>query len=250
MSPELTKRQKSILKAIVYEYIESAEPISSRFLQENYDFGIQGAMLRREMQRLTESGYFKQPHTSAGRIPTDKAYRFVVNDILLEFKKKTRKVDNKSWAKFSLKLKEEDIYQIMYYLVEELAEQTSCFAIGYLLSRKVLLKEGWENVLQQPEFESLEYVYNFARFIKELQECIEELRPNFSSIDILIGKEHSMIADISGNVLDFSTIVTSYPFSSKEIGLLALVGPMRMPYKRHINLLGSLPSLVEKIIMS
>ena len=78
----LTKRQQKILNAVIKEYVETGEPVSSQLLEKKHDFGIGSAMIRIEMQKLTDKGYLLQPHTSAGRMPTDKSYRFLVDNLL------------------------------------------------------------------------------------------------------------------------------------------------------------------------
>lgn len=88
---EMTERKKEILKAIVNEYIMTAEPVGSRTLARRYDFGVSPATIRNEMADLEEANYLEQPHRSAGRIPTDKGYRFYVDD-LMELKKVSKKI--------------------------------------------------------------------------------------------------------------------------------------------------------------
>jgi heat-inducible transcriptional repressor len=75
---QLTERQKEILTMLVREYIGSAEPVSSELLKERGSFDISPATIRNDLQELAEQGYIAQPHTSAGRVPTEKAYRFFV----------------------------------------------------------------------------------------------------------------------------------------------------------------------------
>jgi heat-inducible transcriptional repressor len=75
---ELSDRQKLILELVIREYIASAMPVGSRTLGENHDLGISPATVRNEMARLEELGYLTHPHTSAGRIPTDRGYRYFV----------------------------------------------------------------------------------------------------------------------------------------------------------------------------
>lgn len=79
--PELGERQASILRAIVREYVRSGEPVGSRHLVDRSKLNVSSATVRNEMARLEELGYVAQPHTSAGRIPTDRGYRFVVDEI-------------------------------------------------------------------------------------------------------------------------------------------------------------------------
>ena len=81
----LDERKNRILKAIIREHILTAEPIGSRTLAKKYDFGVSSATIRNEMSDLEDLGFVKQPHTSAGRIPTDKGYRYYV-DVLMEQK--------------------------------------------------------------------------------------------------------------------------------------------------------------------
>lgn len=78
----LTGRKKKILEAIIEDYITTAEPVGSRTLAKNYNLGISPATIRNEMSDLEEMGYLEQPHTSAGRIPSDRGYRAYVNEIL------------------------------------------------------------------------------------------------------------------------------------------------------------------------
>ena len=79
---DLSERKLKILQAIVGDYIRSAEPVGSRTLSKKYDMGISAATIRNEMSDLEEMGYIQQPHTSAGRIPSDKGYRFYVDQIM------------------------------------------------------------------------------------------------------------------------------------------------------------------------
>lgn len=79
----LTGRKKRILEAIIVNYIATAEPVGSRTLAKNYDFGVSPATIRNEMADLEDMGYLEQPHTSAGRVPSDKGYRAYVNELLI-----------------------------------------------------------------------------------------------------------------------------------------------------------------------
>ena len=78
----MDERKKRILQAIIDSYIDSAEPVGSRFIARRYNLGVSPATIRNEMSDLEEMGYLEQPHTSAGRIPSDKGYRFYVDFML------------------------------------------------------------------------------------------------------------------------------------------------------------------------
>lgn len=79
---DLTERQKIILSLIVHEHTRTAQPVASRSLVEDYGLQISPATVRNEMNTLTEQGYLRQPHTSAGRVPTEEGYRFFVGNLV------------------------------------------------------------------------------------------------------------------------------------------------------------------------
>src|SRR6476661_600857 len=80
--PELTERQKTLLLLIIRDYIESAQPVGSKRLAEHYRINLSSATIRNEMGALTEMGYLRQPHTSAGRVPTEEGYRYFVSQMM------------------------------------------------------------------------------------------------------------------------------------------------------------------------
>ena len=75
---------KKILKAIIKTYMETGEPVGSRTISKYADLNVSSATIRNEMSDLTDMGYIVQPHTSAGRIPSDKGYRLYVNELMKE----------------------------------------------------------------------------------------------------------------------------------------------------------------------
>jgi heat-inducible transcriptional repressor len=79
---DLTERQKFILTLVIHEYIRSAQPVSSKYLVERYNLDMSSATVRNELAALTEAGYLRQPHTSAGRVPTEEGYRYFVGRLV------------------------------------------------------------------------------------------------------------------------------------------------------------------------
>lgn len=80
---ELDPRKQRILQAIVQDYIVTAEPVGSHVLVERYDLGVKSATIRNEMAEMSDLGYLRQPHTSSGRVPSDRGYRFFVNRLMV-----------------------------------------------------------------------------------------------------------------------------------------------------------------------
>ena len=76
----MNNRQKHILFAIIEEYVESAQPVSSGLIAKKYNFGVSPATVRNDMASLEDLGFLRQPHTSAGRVPTEKSYRLYLHE--------------------------------------------------------------------------------------------------------------------------------------------------------------------------
>ena len=85
---ELGKRKELILAAVVEHYISTGEPIGSKMLMQTLPISVSSATIRNEMSELSALGYLEQPHTSAGRIPSQKGYRYYVDNLM-----KTREID-------------------------------------------------------------------------------------------------------------------------------------------------------------
>ena len=79
---ELTERKRQILKVVTERYIDSAEPVGSKYIAEAMGGNVSSATIRNELADLVELGYLEQPHTSAGRIPSAKGYRLFVNELM------------------------------------------------------------------------------------------------------------------------------------------------------------------------
>ena len=79
---DLSERQKTLLLFIIRDYIESAQPVGSKRLMEHYHINLSSATIRNEMAALTEMGYLRQPHTSAGRVPSEEGYRYFVSQMM------------------------------------------------------------------------------------------------------------------------------------------------------------------------
>lgn len=80
---DLDPRQQSILRAVILEYVQAAEPVGSELIAQKYELGVRSATVRNELAEMADRGYLAQPHTSAGRIPSDKGYRFYVDHLIV-----------------------------------------------------------------------------------------------------------------------------------------------------------------------
>lgn len=89
----MNERKRRILHTIINEYVTNAEPVGSRHIAKNLDLGLSSATIRNEMADLEDMGYLEQPHTSSGRVPSDKGYRFYVNELMSGYEINQRDID-------------------------------------------------------------------------------------------------------------------------------------------------------------
>ena len=231
----ITERQVEILNSVVQEYIDSAQPVSSQLLEKKHKFEVCPATIRIEMQKLTDGGYLCQPHTSAGRVPTDKGYRFFVDELLergIEYLKNGFEIE---WVD-----RKGDPLKFTKTITDFLASESSNLALGYLSSEKVLWKEGWRGVFEEPEFAQAGFASGFLQIIDDFEKNIEDLLSGFpTEIQIYIGQENP----ISKNK-DFSIIASKFVLPDYE-EIFAIVGPKRMSYQKNISLFNSLVHLLK-----
>jgi heat-inducible transcriptional repressor len=227
----LTQRQEEILKRLVEDYIKLARPISSEFFEKRHKLKISPPTIRLEFQKLTKKGFLEKPHISSGRIPTDKAYRYFVDNLLEE---KIFEIEKLIDEKIEQELK------LLQSLTRELAQISKSLIFGYLERERMIFKEGWEEVLKEPEFKNEDCVFKFLDFLEEFEREIDELKLN-SEIKIYIGKENPFKKG-----KDFALIISKCKVLKTD-GIFALCGPKRMDYNKNIGLMNSLKRYFEKI---
>ena len=221
----MTERQSDILNKLIVEYVDLAKPISSQLLEKRHDFGVCSATLRNEMQELTEKGFLCQPHTSAGRVPTDKGYRFFVDRLLGKIERDIAVEPIE--VSLLQRPRKTDFYRD---ITKFLAEESSNLALGYWPEEDVLWKEGWGEIFQEPEFSEVGFAAEFGRMINDFEENIESIIS--PDIQVYIGRETPF-----SRAKDFSIITTS---------VFAILGPKRMDYNKNINLLKSATKWLKK----
>ena len=127
---ELSDRKEKILDAIIRSYLETGEPVGSRTISKNTDLNLSSATIRNEMSDLEEMGYIIQPHTSAGRIPTDKGYRFYVDNILKDKMSELDEREKKVTEKEDLLIEKVDkVETLLQNMAKVLANNTNYASI-------------------------------------------------------------------------------------------------------------------------
>src|SRR6266498_5114930 len=144
----LTQRQIEILRSIIEEYIETADPVGSETIEKKHNLSASPATIRNEMVKLSEYGYLKKPHSSAGRVPTAMGLKFYVRELMKE--KELSTVEE-----VALKEKVWDYRERMQRFLKEatksLAEKTNTLAVATTNDGDVYCS-GYANILEMPEF--------------------------------------------------------------------------------------------------
>ncbi len=237
----VSERQRTILDTIIREYVQSARPVSSQYLGERYDFGICPASIRIEMQKLTDDGFLTQPHTSAGRVPTDKGYRLFVNEVLKsdQGQAPSGKLDF-GFDGFDKDF--EDFFKTANSIAHSLAAASSLLVLGYLRQEDLMFKEGWEDLLQNPEFCERKSVENFIGYLGYLENSVKEHRPMEEKLDIYIGRENQF-----PKAEEFSAITFICHPSHEAETVFSIVGPKRMAYDKNIGLINEAIKLFNEL---
>jgi len=228
----MDKRKELILKTIIKEYIKTAAPIGSEGLVEKYDLDISSATVRNEMADLEEAGYIVQPHTSAGRIPTEKAYNFYLENLS---EKKLSEAEAKVFAEALIKKEELNFKQ-----AAKMMAKVSGNAIFWAFHKHNLYYTGVSNLLHQPEFSQPDMVYDISGLIDRLDEIIGRI---FN--DLKFGPQ-IMIGSKNPFGVYCSAVITKYSLGD-NVGLVGVLGPMRMNYEKNLALIKFINEiLIEK----
>ena len=126
---EMDSRKAKILEAVVLDYIETAEPVGSRTISKKYDLGVSSATIRNEMADLEEMGLIEQPHTSAGRIPSEAGYRYYVDYLM---NKSNIQEEAKQLITSNIRNKREQVGEVLRDSMKMLAEVTNCTTVMML----------------------------------------------------------------------------------------------------------------------
>jgi len=235
-------RKRAVLATAINRYIKNPVPVASDEIAR--EFNVSSATIRNVFAELEADGYLMHPHTSAGRIPTDKGYRYYVDFLLsqLELLDDEKQKIICSYKREITKL--EDVLEKTSDLVSRATHYASI--VSFLDWQDRYFYRGVNFVLEQPEFQDLTKMRLLIRMIEEKQDLLDIINRDFKEkekVKIYIGQELG-VPDM-GNC---SLIVSSYKINDKPVGRLAILGPTRMEYNHIIPTLEYVSNVLSDVL--
>ncbi|MBR5419284.1 transcriptional regulator [Candidatus Saccharibacteria bacterium] len=241
----MTERQKQILYAIIEEYAELATPVGSVTLAKLFD--CSSATIRAEMVKLEQMGYIMQPHTSAGRIPTDAGYRLYVNSLQenLDHDDKTSTIEEPTGDRTTKALATRIQAQTradyaIRTAVDSLVELTGNLGLATIGDQ--LYISGFGGLFAQPEFVQNAQVQAVGKLLDNIKPWLQEVQPN-EAINVYIGSENPV-----GKASNVSLIVSRFRSPYSDRSYIGVLGPTRQSYRRVMSLVRHAGLMLEDII--
>lgn len=234
----MTGRQEQILVAIVEQYAEVAVPVGSSLLAKAFD--VSSATVRAEMAELERLGYIRQPHTSAGRIPTDKGYRFYVNRIN-EVDAAADTSERRGERALTARLQDSGMPErAIRNAVDTLVELTHNLGLATIGNQ--LYISGLSNLFGQPEFTGGHQVQQVAALLDNLEPWLREAAPN-QPLSVYIGTENPI-----GRSADVSLVISRFRSPFSDHSYIGTLGPTRQSYRDVMTLVAHAGKTLEEVL--
>jgi len=240
MPLDAKQRQADVLALIVRRYVETAEPVSSRYISQQ--LGLSSATIRNCMSDLEEMGFITHPHTSAGRVPTDKGYRYFIDSLM-----RLRAVNENTLRSIHDQYHEtmrtiEDVLERTTHLISNL---TNYVGISLVSEYEKIYLDGTSHIVTQPEFQDLRKLYHIIKFLEQKRALLGLLHDDLASneLRVHIGRENQT-SDLS----DCSIVTCGYTVRGKVLGRIGVIGPKRMVYEKVIPTVEALADTVTEIL--
>lgn len=229
----MNSRQEKLLNIIISNYIKTAEPVSSKALVKSGPFSLSTATIRHEMNELEGAGYLTHLHTSSGRIPTTKAYRLYVDNLMTDpgvyvpetTKRKIHKAITDAGDD------PEELNRVVANIVSVLSDN---IVVTNIKDSDYFYKTGLSSLFELPEFREFERVFSIASVFDHFERVFDQIDNEFfgiNGITILVGDESPV-----KNMKEESVIIVRYPLPNRKTGSMTIIGPMRMNYEKNIGL--------------
>src|SRR3989338_8723474 len=271
----LSDRQEKLINIIIDEYIKTAEPVSSKALVKSRFFDLSSATLRNEMHDLETRGYLAQMHTSGGRVPTDKGYRFYVDNLIDsdDFSIQSNWQKKVDATLVGVSYDPRDINKTLAQLLSDLSDNV---VIAGISEQDDFYKTGLASLFEMPEFREINKVFRLTSFFDEFDRMFDQIEREFFSgfnntsiiedinphtkrgsssgdrlhnsrygvgVNVFIGHENR-----HPNIKDETIMTARYNLPHGLVGSLTIIGPTRMDYRKNIGLVKYTTDKLNKLI--
>lgn len=241
MAGDLTNRQIKILKAVVEEYINTAEPVASEAIEKKYPVGVSPATIRSDMVKLTDAGYLRQPHTSSGRIPSSVGLKFYIDRLMEE---KHLAVTDEVSAKESVWDCRSNQNKLLQEAVRFLANKTHALALSTTDDGETY-HAGYANILEMPEFYDIDVAQHLFALLDQTQKIHElffERSWDEQPVNIILGEDLNL-----PYFQPVGMVFAPFRFGNKTNGTLGIIGSVRLNYPQVIPMVKYMSHLIEEI---
>lgn len=240
MSDGLSARQTQLLKAVIDEYIHTANPVGSGIIEKKYNLGVSSATIRSEMVNLTDMKYLRQPHTSAGRVPTPQGMKFYINQLMEE---KQLSLTDEVKAKEEVWDSRKDMNTLIGEAVHALAKRTHSLAVAAIEDGDSW-HAGYANVFENPGFADMHTCQNVFSLLEETKKLNELFFQRFSyqsPVEVIFGE------DLGWQFFEpVGMVATSFTVNGKH-GAIGAIGPFGFNYPYIIPTVRYFGGLIEEL---
>lgn len=238
---DLTPRQKLILQNVIEEYVNSGVPVGSNTLEKKFELGVSPATIRNEMVKLTQKGFLVQPHTSAGRIPTARALKFYVRNLM---KEQSLSVADEVGVKEKIWDHRFKVEKLLKEATRILSEKTNTIAFA-CTAQGDLFHSGYARILEVPEFFNIDVTRTLLSLIEEVDQI-----QHFLSYAVEKEPVHLVFGEEVG--VEFlepiGLVFTDIEMGENLPGSLGVVGSSRLDYSRVIPFVKYVGSLISELM--
>ena len=234
-------RRNNILNATIDLFIQTGQPVSSERLSSQ--FNLSPATIRNVLSELEEKGYLIHPHTSAGRIPTQKAYRYYVNSLMTqqELARHQKEIVQRQYNQLKREL--EDVLEKTSKIISDLTHYTS--VVSFPGEEEKIYYYGTSFIFEHPDFcKNLNNIRHLLAALEERAKILEILNRDLEEdVKIYIGTEIGY-----DEISDCALIASTYRIKNRPSGRIAILGPKRMNYPKVISTLDYISEMMGDLL--
>ena len=239
---DIQERKDRVLGITVSRYIKSVTPVSSKYIAQEQLHDLSSATIRNILAELEEEGFLMHPHTSAGRIPTEKGYRYYVDYLMAEIELLEEEKSRIRQEYLREKKELEEVFDRVSQAISDTTQYTCIISVdGW--GNKIFCK-GRSYIVEYPDQQDIHKIKSILAALEEKERVLQLINCDLAKrVKILIG--HEIAYEEMDNC---SLVVSRYQTDKGPSGRIAVLGPTRMDYERVVSTLGYFSQLMKDIL--